>query len=491
MTDRSRADFLLLGTMARLAYEDDRPVNTPVEINGVLTDYILVRKETHDDYLYNFVEGAVGFGGQVYFSESANRLVIAFEGTESLSDWTITNAAMAFGNATRQDPVAEDFAKRAIDSFARAATEEREATEIVFVGHSLGGYLAKHALVHTTEYLIAKGRPPAQAVVFNSPGYRDWSDNKPPQEFPVTYIYSESWDLASAAIHALDDRLSDDIYTLMGTAGHKIRPLLDALKTLDPVRTDERRRITFTGHSNSNFWEVFNTALDQRASVLVEWTIEDADKRYKVSQKIVPGGDRRSGTETGVNYIIQTTMWLEGGRMLNPTELQEFGLERLTKGTRWDSDSLDWQERCFLPHTPITLADGTTKPIAAIRPGDMVLSPDKTGTLVPARVTRTFVNDVAHVLDFHGTGVTPGHVFLCGAGRFKGRHVPLIDILRDDGAVVRQDGRRLRNRLTKERACRPVRMQRLIAAYASVFGSKATGLRLASPVARCSKDFAR
>ncbi|MCA3492891.1 MAG: glycoside hydrolase family protein [Rhodobacter sp.] len=102
------------------------------------------------------------------------------------------------------------------------------------------------------------------------------------------------------------------------------------------------------------------------------------------------------------------------------------------------------REWCFLPHTPITLADGTTKPIAAIRPGDMVLSPDKTGALVPARVTRTFVNDVAHVLDFHGTGVTPGHVFLCGEGRFQGRHVPLIDILRDDGAVVRQDGSLMR-----------------------------------------------
>jgi len=100
--------------------------------------------------------------------------------------------------------------------------------------------------------------------------------------------------------------------------------------------------------------------------------------------------------------------------------------------------------KCFLPHTPITLADGTTKPIAAIRPGDMVLSPDKTGALVPARVTRTFVNDVAHVLDFHGTGVTPGHVFLCGAGRFQGRHVLLLDILRDDGAVVRQDGSLMR-----------------------------------------------
>jgi hypothetical protein len=63
--------------------------------------------------------------------------------------------------------------------------------------------------------------------------------------------------------------------------------------------------------------------------------------------------------------------------------------------------------------------------------------PCRSATLVPARVTRTFVNDVAHVLDFHGTGVTPGHAFLCGAGRFQGRHVPLLDILRDDGAMVR------------------------------------------------------
>jgi hypothetical protein len=38
----------------------------------------------------------------------------------------------------------------------------------------------------------------------------------------------------------------------------------------------------------------------------------------------------------------------------------------------------------------------------------------------------------------------PGHAFLCAEGRFAGRHVPLIDILRDDGAVVRQDGTRVR-----------------------------------------------
>jgi len=36
--------------------------------------------------------------------------------------------------------------------------------------------------------------------------------------------------------------------------------------------------------------------------------------------------------------------------------------------------------------------------------------------------------------------VTPGHVFLCGDGPHKGRHRMLIDILRDDGAVVAADG---------------------------------------------------
>ncbi|MCA3479647.1 MAG: hypothetical protein IOD00_03275, partial [Rhodobacter sp.] len=126
----------------------------------------------------------------------------------------------------------------------------------------------------------------------------------------------------------------------------------------------------------------------------------------------------------------------ELGRQLSPEEMAPY--------LRMLEDLSSASDYCFLPHTLILLADGTTKPIAAIRPGDMVLSPDKTGTLEPARVTRTFVNDVAHVLDFHGTGVTPGHGFLCGAGRFKGRHVPRIDILRDDGAVVRQDGSLMR-----------------------------------------------
>lgn len=105
---------------------------------------------------------------------------------------------------------------------------------------------------------------------------------------------------------------------------------------------------------------------------------------------------------------------------------------------------------CFLPGTPITLSDGaTTKPIEEIAPGDEVLSYTDNGTLVPGRVTATSSKTAAIVLDWFGLGVTPGHVTLCGvvpgeedtaSGPFMGRHVPLIDILCTDGAVVRQDG---------------------------------------------------
>jgi hypothetical protein len=95
---------------------------------------------------------------------------------------------------------------------------------------------------------------------------------------------------------------------------------------------------------------------------------------------------------------------------------------------------------CFLSGTPILLADESAKAIESIIPGDLVLSYDSSGTLVPSRVTRTFRNEVSHLLDVHGLKVTPGHATLCGEGMFKGRHVPIIDILLSDGALVQADG---------------------------------------------------
>jgi hypothetical protein len=99
---------------------------------------------------------------------------------------------------------------------------------------------------------------------------------------------------------------------------------------------------------------------------------------------------------------------------------------------------------CFAAGTMIDMWDGSQKPIEQIAPDDRVVSYDEAGTLRPGRVSAVKVNQVRHTLDFHTLMVTPGHVMLCGDGPFAGRHAPLIDILRSDGAVVRRDGTAVR-----------------------------------------------
>ncbi|PLW78342.1 Hint domain-containing protein [Cohaesibacter celericrescens] len=100
--------------------------------------------------------------------------------------------------------------------------------------------------------------------------------------------------------------------------------------------------------------------------------------------------------------------------------------------------------KCFLAGTPITMADGSEKPIEEVEPEDWVLSYDKDGNLKPGRVTQTFTNTAKQILDVHGLMVTPGHVTLCGDGEFEGQHVPIMDILRSDGALVMKDGSKIR-----------------------------------------------
>lgn len=97
-------------------------------------------------------------------------------------------------------------------------------------------------------------------------------------------------------------------------------------------------------------------------------------------------------------------------------------------------------QKCFLAGTPISMWDGTKKPIEFVKPGDLVTSYDKDGNLVPGRVSKTKENRVKHILDVFGLMVTPGHVTLCGEGKFEGQHVPMIDILRSDSALVLEDG---------------------------------------------------
>lgn len=97
-------------------------------------------------------------------------------------------------------------------------------------------------------------------------------------------------------------------------------------------------------------------------------------------------------------------------------------------------------QKCFLAGTPISMWDGTEKPIEFVKPGDVVVSYDQDGKLVPGRVSKTKENRVKYILDVFGLMVTPGHVTLCGDGKYEGQHVPIIDILRSDSALVLEDG---------------------------------------------------
>lgn len=101
-------------------------------------------------------------------------------------------------------------------------------------------------------------------------------------------------------------------------------------------------------------------------------------------------------------------------------------------------------DNCFLSGIAISMWDGTKKPIEQIEAGDIVTSYDKDGGLKPGRVKRTMTTRARQILDVHGLMVTPGHATLCGDGRFEGQHVPILDILRSDGALVREDGTKIR-----------------------------------------------
>ena len=122
-------------------------------------------------------------------------------------------------------------------------------------------------------------------------------------------------------------------------------------------------------------------------------------------------------------------------------------------------------DHCFLGDTPIQMwpldpmikprADGSydeafvlsrvwEKPISEIKVGDIVVAYDDKGRLSPKRVLRTMENRATHILDFWGTGTTPGHAYFCADGPNKGGHAPIMDILRMDGAIMRADGTMIR-----------------------------------------------
>jgi len=135
---------------------------------------------------------------------------------------------------------------------------------------------------------------------------------------------------------------------------------------------------------------------------------------------------------------------------------------------------IGWTGQCFGPEVPIDMwptdpaftpdpsdplkqydkdavrAKIWQKPIELVQAGDIVVSFDKDGNLVPGEVARTMTNDAKILLDFHGTHVTPGHVYYRPDSNRAHKFETLIDILRDDGVVQLTDGSHIRAAINVE-----------------------------------------
>jgi len=128
---------------------------------------------------------------------------------------------------------------------------------------------------------------------------------------------------------------------------------------------------------------------------------------------------------------------------ISPEELVEQMQSEIESG--FEANEAAGIDYCFAAGTPIHMADGSWKAIQDIRTDDMVLAfgaASGSAALRPQRVTQTQVNPDQPVIDFHGTLVTPGHVFLTGEGGFE----RLDKIIENDGTVVAADGTIVRAR---------------------------------------------
>jgi len=164
-------------------------------------------------------------------------------------------------------------------------------------------------------------------------------------------------------------------------------------------------------------------------------------------------GGRTTPTSTGASLIFEGIVTGVGSNQdaaiqaLRDLVVDQFRNECFLAGTMIDMWPLD---PSIKPgpngkyNKEEVLAKVWQKPIEDITPDDWVLSFDKDEDLVPGKVTRTFQNDAKIILDFHGTFVTPGHVYYRHDSNKVDKFEPLIDILRDDGVIQDKDGKLIR-----------------------------------------------
>lgn len=121
--------------------------------------------------------------------------------------------------------------------------------------------------------------------------------------------------------------------------------------------------------------------------------------------------------------------------------------DRVKKGNQGlfekEDDFVQKNPECFAPSTKIHLVKGQIVSIKDVKVGDEVFAFSKvTDRLEPAQIIQIHTTGERDVIDFHGTRVTPGHVFAQPDDAWR----EIGAVLLADGFVVNEDGATVRAR---------------------------------------------
>lgn len=147
--------------------------------------------------------------------------------------------------------------------------------------------------------------------------------------------------------------------------------------------------------------------------------------------------------EAVTNVVNSVVEWVTSGWQSDYTSYESTGsyyFDSFDNGFDYDFGGYDsWGggggEGCFAAGTPVTMADGTTRPIESVEVGDEVLAYDtKTGTAVAKKVTETFVHtewkDRVSTVLVNGTiRATANHLFYVNGAWTRADQIEVGDAL--------------------------------------------------------------
>lgn len=133
LNEKIAAKYALYAMMASNSYHEKNKMYFPIE----KWNWILVDEDgdpTNEPTKDGFI---TGFAYDIYQHQDSNNSVIAFRGTDSKKDWTVSNLAIPFS-------IPYKSARKAVRKFLHKFPER----SLTLVGHSLGGGLALGASCH-------------------------------------------------------------------------------------------------------------------------------------------------------------------------------------------------------------------------------------------------------------------------------------------------------------------------------------------------------